>query len=256
MLPPKPNWRSYLMAKRRKNRQSEDTGFMKTRQRVEINPINENQREYLRSINNHDITFGVGPAGTGKTYLATLMAMQAQTEGLVDRIVICRPAVNADDEDLGFLPGGINQKMDPYVRPIFDAFRTYWSQQTINDYIGRGIIEISPLAYMRGRTFKNTFIVCDEFQNATDKQLLMLLTRLGDGSKMVITGDPCQSDVNGRSCLVSALETLSPIDTISFVTFKIADVVRHPTVKKVIRAYGAVMDGGDEETVVPIMMRS
>lgn len=242
------------MAKRRKNRQSEDnTGFPKTRQQVEIKPINETQRDYLRNINEHDITFGVGPAGTGKTYLATLMAMQAHTEGLVDRIVICRPAVNADDEDLGFLPGGINQKMDPYVRPIFDALRTYWSQQTINDYIGRGVIEISPLAYMRGRTFDNTFIVADEMQNATSKQLLMLLTRLGHDSKMVVTGDPKQSDVNGRSCFVSALDTLSPIDTVSFTHFKTADVVRHPTVKKVLRAWGA-MEQKEKEPFTPITM--
>lgn len=241
------------MAKRRKNQQSEDQGISKTRQQVEINPINDTQREYLRAINEHDITFGVGPAGTGKTYIATLMAMQAQTEGLVEKIVICRPAVNADDEDLGFLPGGINQKMDPYVRPIFDAFRTYWSQQTINDYIGRGVIEISPLAYMRGRTFADTFIVADEMQNATSKQLLMLLTRLGKGSKMVITGDPKQSDVNGRSCFVSALDTLSPIDTVSFVQFHTADVVRHPTVKKVIRAWGA-MDNKEKEPFTPITM--
>lgn len=241
------------MAKRRKNRQSEEQSFPKARQQVEINPKNETQREYLRNINEHDITFGVGPAGTGKTYLATLMAMQAQTEGLVDKIVICRPAVNADDEDLGFLPGGINQKMDPYVRPIFDAFRTYWSQQTINDYIGRGVIEISPLAYMRGRTFADTFIVADEMQNATSKQLLMLLTRLGHGSKMVITGDPRQSDVNGRSCFVSALNTLSPIDTVSFTHFTTADVVRHPTVKKVIRAWNT-MDQKEKEPFTPITM--
>ncbi len=242
------------MAKRRKNRQSEDQGFPKTRQQVEINPINVTQREYLRTINDHDITFGVGPAGTGKTYLATLMAMQAQTEGLVDKIVICRPAVNADDEDLGFLPGGVNQKMDPYVRPIFDAFRTYWSQTTINDYIGRGVIEISPLAYMRGRTFANTFIVADEMQNASEAQLLMLLTRLGEGSKMVITGDPRQSDVNGRSCFVSALDTLSPIDTVAFTHFKTADVVRHPTVKKVIMAYNN--KDKKEKTVVPLTMHT
>lgn len=241
------------MAKRRKNRQSEEQSFPKARQQVEINPKNETQREYLRNIQEHDITFGVGPAGTGKTYLATMMAMQAQTEGLVEKIVICRPAVNADDEDLGFLPGGINQKMDPYVRPIFDAFRTYWSQQTINDYIGRGVIEISPLAYMRGRTFADTFIVADEMQNASSKQLLMLLTRLGQGSKMVITGDPKQSDVNGRSCFVSALDTLSPIDTVSFTHFTTADVVRHPTVKKVIRAWGA-MDQKEMEPFTPLTM--
>jgi len=225
------------MAKQRKNRQKKFESFPETRQRVEINPITQTQREYLRTINNSDITFGVGPAGTGKTYLATLMAMQYQTENWVDKIVICRPAINAGGEKLGFIPGSVNQKMDPYVRPIYDAFGSYWSPQTINDYLGRGTIEISPLAYMRGRTFKNTFLVADEMQNATPDQLLMLLTRLGEGSKMVITGDPVQSDVNGSSCFHMAESVLNRVDTINFVQFQDEDSVRHPTVKKVLGAW-------------------
>ena len=225
-----------MSKKRMKHQQN---GSPKTRKRVEINPINPVQEDYIQAIDNHDITFGVGSAGTGKTYLATLMAMEYQTEGLVERIVICRPAINAGGEKIGFLPGTLTQKMDPYTRPIFDAFRTYWSPQTIQDYIGRGTIEICPLAYMRGRTFSNTFIVADEMQNATAEQMLMLLTRLGESSKMVITGDPIQSDVNGRSCFHIASDILGTVDTIRFVNFTDRDVVRHPTVKKVLDAWSA-----------------
>jgi phosphate starvation-inducible PhoH-like protein len=222
------------MAKRnRKNQQS----FPETRQRVELSPSTAAQRVYLTAIRNNDITFGVGPAGTGKTYMAALMAMYYQTEGLVDRIVIARPAVNAGGEDIGFLPGGIQSKMDPYVRPIFDAFRTYWSQQTIQDHMARGTIEIVPLAFMRGRTFTDTFIVADEMQNATPENLLMLLTRLGDRSKMVITGDPLQSDVNGHSCFRMAQSTLRLVDEVKFVTFMNSDIVRHPTVEKILNVW-------------------
>ncbi len=218
----------------------------RSRKRVDINPITPTQEDYIKSIDKNDITFGVGSAGTGKTYLATLMAMEYQTEGLVDRIVICRPAINAGGEKIGFLPGTLTQKMDPYTRPIFDAFRTYWQPQTIQDYIGRGTIEICPLAYMRGRTFAHTFIVADEMQNATPDQMLMLLTRLGEGSKMVITGDPVQSDVNGRSCFHVASDILGPVDTINFVEFSDSDVVRHPTVKKVLDAWSAYQPQGAE----------
>ena len=230
------------MSKKRMKQQS--GSVPKTRKRVEINPINPVQEDYIRAIDESDITFGVGSAGTGKTYLATLMAMEYQTEKLVDRIVICRPAINAGGEKIGFLPGTLTQKMDPYTRPIFDAFRTYWSPVTIQDYISRGTIEICPLAYMRGRTFANTFIVADEMQNATSEQMLMLLTRLGEGSKMVITGDPIQSDVNGRSCFHVASDILMSVDTIRFVNFTDNDVVRHPTVKKVLDAWSAHEERG------------
>ena len=205
-----------------------------SRPKVNIRPITPTQRIYVNEIHRNDITFGVGPAGTGKTYLATMAAMLYLTEGAVDKIVICRPAVNAGNEHIGFLPGGINQKMDPYIRPIYDTFDIYWSKATVKEYINNGTIEISPLAYMRGRTFENTFIVADEMQNATPEQLLMLLTRLGKGSKMVITGDPIQSDVNGYSCFSTAEGLLTPVDTIAFVQFNDSDVVRHPTVKKII----------------------
>ena len=210
--------------------------FPQTRRRVEINPSNAAQRAYLYAIRNHDITFGMGSAGTGKTYLAAMMAMHYQTEGLVDDIVIARPAVNAGGEDIGFLPGGITAKMDPYVRPIYDAFRTYWSMTTIQDHINRGTIEICPLAYMRGRTFSRTFIIADEMQNAKPEQLLMLLTRLGDSSKMVITGDPIQSDVKS-SCFDMAQDTLRFIDSVQFVTFTNEDVVRHPTVEQILNVW-------------------
>ena len=232
------------MAKKRK--QIVESMIPKTRKRVEIKPITPTQEEYIRAIDRNDITFGVGPAGTGKTYLATLMAMEYHTEGLVDRIVICRPAINAGGEKIGFLPGSITQKMDPYTRPIFDAFRTYWSQQTITDYIGRGTIEICPLAYMRGRTFARTFVVADEMQNATPEQMLMLLTRLGQESKMVVTGDPVQSDVNGTSCFHVASDILGGIDEIEFIHYSKADVVRHPTVKKVLDAWSEYQGEGAE----------
>ena len=225
------------MAKCKRNKQHNFESLVpKTRERVEIKPITQTQSEYLHTIRNHDISFGIGPAGTGKTYLATLMAMQYFTEGDVDKIVICRPAIDAG-EKLGFLPGDINQKMDPYVRPIYDTFQTYWSQNTIRDHLGKGTIEISPLAYMRGRTFDRTFIIADEMQNATADQLLMLLTRLGKGSKMVVTGDPVQSDVNGSSCFNMAHNVLSSVDTVDFIRFGREDVVRHPTVKKVLDAW-------------------
>jgi phosphate starvation-inducible PhoH-like protein len=165
------------------------------------------------------------------------MAMQYMTEGWVNRIVIARPAVTAGGEDIGFLPGGITQKMDPFIRPIIDAFRTYWSAQTIQDHIGRGNIEIVPLAFMRGRTFDDTFIIADEMQNATPDNLLMLLTRYGVRSKMVITGDPVQSDVNGHSCFRVAENILQGVDAIEFVSFGERDVVRHETVKNILNAW-------------------
>ncbi len=220
------------MAKRKRNQQER---FPDTRKRVEINPITPTQREYLRTINNHDITFGIGPAGTGKTYLATLMAMQYQTEGWVDKIVICRPAVDAG-EKLGFLPGSINQKMDPYVRPIYDTLYTYWSPTTVNDYLGRGTIEISPLAYMRGRTFRNTFIVADEMENCTVDQMLMLLTRFGEGSKMVVTGDPYQSDIKGDT-LNNSVKRVNGVSGIGIIKFTKSDIIRHPVVKNVLKVW-------------------
>lgn len=204
---------------------------------IDIKPINATQRKYLKQINQFDITFAMGSAGSGKTFLAVLMAMKYFCEGKVDRIIVCRPAVNADGEDLGALPGGINEKMDPYIRPIFDAFKSHWSVSTIRNMLANEKIEIVPLAFMRGRSFKNCFIIADECQNATSSQLLMLLTRLGEGTKMVITGDPLQSDINGASCFHDAYGILSPVPEIGFITFNNADVVRHPVVEKILNVW-------------------
>lgn len=240
------------MAKKN-NKMHQQESFPKTRRGVSITPKNETQRIYIDAIDSHDITFGVGPAGTGKTYLAALLALEYFTERKVDKIVICRPAINAGDEKIGFLPGSINQKMDPYVRPIMDAFQTYYTPQQISDLIGRGAIEIAPLAYMRGRTFTDTFVVADEMQNATSEQLLMLMTRLGYGSKMVVTGDPVQSDVNGKSCFNTAEGILTPVDTVGFVRFSDNDVVRHPTVKKILNVwFNNTIEDGDDGIVVPM----
>jgi phosphate starvation-inducible protein PhoH and related proteins len=221
-----------------------------TRKEVDIQARTPKQREYIRAIREHDITFGMGSAGTGKTFLAALLAMDHLTKGLVDKIVICRPAVEAGGEKLGFLPGGIKDKMDPYIQPIFDAFRTYWSMQTIKQYLSDGVIEIVPLAFMRGRSFNRSFIIADEMQNATPDNLLMLMTRLGEESKIVITGDPLQSDINGDSCFHVAEPILRSLDVIKFIHFSNRDVVRHPTVAKILNVWpnnGIDLEGGDQE---------
>lgn len=206
----------------------------RSRKPLTLTARNPSQRAYIRSIMQNDITFGMGSAGTGKTYVAAILAMKHITDGLVEKIVICRPAVTAGGENLGFLPGDINAKMDPFLQPIFDAFKTYWSPQTIKQHIADQVIEIVPLAYMRGRSFNNAFLIADEMQNGTPENLLMLMTRLGEGSKMIITGDPVQSDINGNSCFRMAEDLLGDIDVISFVHFTNADVVRHPTVAKIL----------------------
>ena len=227
----------------KKNRQQ--SGIPQTRKKVELEALNSAQGSYIDAIHNNNITFGMGSAGTGKTHIAATIAMMYKTEGWVDRIVIARPAVPAGDEDIGFLPGSINQKMDPYVRPIFDAFRAYWSGQTIQDLIGRGDIEIVPLAFMRGRTFDDTFIIADEMQNATPDNLLMLLTRYGVRSKMVITGDPVQSDVNGHSCFHMAYDALRNVDSIRFMNFGNEHVVRHETVQDILNVWPGIGDANN-----------
>lgn len=235
-------------AKNRKTQQTSDY-IGSSRKRLKIEARSPKQREYIRAIREHDITFGMGSAGTGKTFLAALLAVQHLTDGDVDKIVICRPAVTAGGEELGFLPGGIQDKMDPYIQPIFDAFRTYWRPETIKQHLADGVIEIVPLAYMRGRSFNNSFIIADEMQNATPDNLLMLMTRLGEGSKIVITGDPIQSDINGHSCFHIAEHVLRIIPDVHFVHFSNADVVRHPTVEKILDAWPdngiKLPEGGD-----------
>ena len=196
------------------------------------------QKRYLDAIRNHDITFGIGPAGTGKTYLAVAMALVALKEERVSRIILTRPAVEAG-EALGFLPGDLYQKIDPYLRPLLDALQDMLPPEEIERYRERTVIEIAPLAYMRGRTLNHAFIILDEAQNATAEQMFMFLTRLGFNSKAVITGDPTQIDLphNRQSGLVEAQRALQKVEGISLVEFTAKDVVRHPLVQRIITAY-------------------
>ncbi|MBO9129597.1 PhoH family protein [Bacillus sp. 165] len=199
------------------------------------------QRHYIHAIKKHDLVFGIGPAGTGKTYLAVVMAVRALKNGSVKRIILTRPAVEAG-ESLGFLPGDLKEKVDPYLRPLYDALHDVLGQEHTQRMIERGVIEIAPLAYMRGRTLDDSFVILDEAQNTTGAQMKMFLTRLGFGSKMVITGDPSQIDLpkGVKSGLKIANQTLNSVSAISFVTLEQSDVVRHPLVRKIIEAYDKV----------------
>jgi phosphate starvation-inducible protein PhoH and related proteins len=196
------------------------------------------QREYIRAIRHKDLIFGIGPAGTGKTYLAVVMATQALKNGHVKRIILTRPAVEAG-ESLGFLPGDLKEKVDPYLRPLYDALHDIYGQEQTQRLIERGTIEIAPLAYMRGRTLDDAFVILDEAQNTTHQQMKMFLTRLGFGSKMVITGDKTQIDLpkNTESGLIIAERTLKYVKEIHFQILEQGDVVRHSLVAKVIQAY-------------------
>ncbi|KRL09127.1 PhoH family protein [Lentilactobacillus otakiensis DSM 19908 = JCM 15040] len=196
------------------------------------------QRQYIQAIKHSDVAFGIGPAGTGKTYLAVVMAIAALKKGTVDKIVLTRPAVEAG-ESLGFLPGDLKEKVDPYLRPIYDALHAILGAEHTERLMDRGTIEIAPLAYMRGRTLDNAFVILDEAQNTTNMQMKMFLTRLGFGSKMIVNGDISQIDLpkHSASGLVTAQKILKDIDQIEFVTFTAKDVVRHPVVAKIITAY-------------------
>ena len=196
------------------------------------------QVEYLQQIQDHDITFGIGPAGTGKTYLAVASAIDAVNRDRVKRIVLVRPAVEAG-EKLGFLPGDLNQKVDPYLRPLYDALYDLAGYDTVNKMFERGAIEVAPLAYMRGRTLNQSFIILDEAQNTTPEQMKMFLTRIGFGTKAVITGDVTQIDLqkHQKSGLVEAAKILKNVKGLAFTHFLSADVVRHPLVQKIINAY-------------------
>jgi len=196
------------------------------------------QKKYLDAIRNHDITIGVGPAGTGKTYLAVAMALSALRDGKVSRIVLTRPAVEAG-EALGYLPGDLNEKIMPYLRPLLDALQDMLPAEEIQKYTERNTIEIAPLAYMRGRTLNNAFIILDEAQNSTTEQMLMFLTRLGHGSKAVITGDETQIDLppHKHSGLLEAHRVLHRVEGISVIEFGKKDVVRHALVQRIITAY-------------------
>jgi len=208
---------------------------------VEIIPRNKNQETYtLKLIDDRkDIVFGIGPAGTGKTLLAVQCAVKLFKEGAVDKIIVTRPAVSVD-ENLGALPGTLEEKMAPWTRPIFDVLREYFDAGQITGMITEGIIEISPLAYMRGRTFKNSFIIADEMQNATRNQMKMLLTRIGEGSMMAVTGDLNQADRlkdNGLIDFVRNIENKN-LERIDCVTFGRGDIERHEAVKEVLQLYG------------------
>jgi len=196
------------------------------------------QVAYLQQIQDHDITFGIGPAGTGKTYLAVASAVDAMTRDRVKRIVLVRPAVEAG-ERLGFLPGDLNQKVDPYLRPLYDALYDLAGYDTVNKMFERGAIEVAPLAYMRGRTLNQSFIILDEAQNTTPEQMKMFLTRIGFGTKAVITGDVTQIDLqrHQKSGLVEAQKVLKDIKGIAMTHFLSGDVVRHSLVQKIVNAY-------------------
>jgi phosphate starvation-inducible PhoH-like protein len=196
------------------------------------------QRVYVQSMRDNDIVFGVGPAGTGKTYLAMAMALGFLFRNQVQRIILCRPAVEAG-ERLGFLPGDMTEKIDPYLRPMYDALHDLVDKDRAQRLLDKGIIEVAPLAFMRGRTLKEAFVILDEAQNTTREQMKMFLTRLGPSSRAVVTGDITQIDLPHRqvSGLVQSLDVLSPIDGIATVRFSGVDVVRHPLVARIISAY-------------------
>jgi len=203
-----------------------------------IAPKTVTQQRYLQAIREHDVTLGLGPAGTGKTYLAMAMATAALKAGDVARIILTRPAVEAG-EALGFLPGDLYEKLDPYLRPLHDALNDMLPLEEVQKNKEKGAIEIAPLAYMRGRTLNNAFIILDEAQNATTEQMFMFLTRLGFNSKAVITGDPTQTDLPSQrqSGLVEARHALDRIEGIGIIEFAEKDVVRHPLVRRIIKAY-------------------
>ena len=201
-------------------------------------PKTVNQRRYIDAIENHDLTFGIGPAGTGKTYLAVAMAVSALLSKRVSRIILTRPAVEAG-EHLGFLPGTLQEKVDPYLRPLYDAMFEMIDSDKVEKLLERNVIEIAPLAFMRGRTLNDCFVILDEAQNTTIEQMKMILTRQGFNSKMVVTGDQTQIDLpNGRrSGLLNAADVLKGVEGISFVNFDEKDVVRHVLVQRIVRAY-------------------
>lgn len=196
------------------------------------------QRQYIKSIQSHDITFCVGPAGTGKTFLAAVIAVQALLDNQYERLILTRPAVEAG-EKLGFLPGDLQQKVNPFLRPLYDALYEFIDPEKIPDLMERGKIEVAPLAYMRGRTLSNAFVIVDEAQNTTPAQLKMVLTRLGFASRMVVTGDITQTDLpsHQESGLVVARKILQSVEGIAFCQFSQADVVRHPLVQRIVEAY-------------------
>ena len=220
-----------------------------TRRGEQIHAKTFRQRQYIKAIRNHDITFCIGPAGTGKTFLAAVLAVQALLSDRCDRLILTRPAVEAG-EKLGFLPGDLQQKVNPFLRPLYDALYEFIDPERIPDLMERGKIEVAPLAYMRGRTLSNAFVIVDEAQNTTPNQLKMVLTRLGYGSKMIVTGDITQTDLpsHQQSGLAVASRLLKSVEGIAFCQLTQADVVRHPLVQKIVAAYEAAESGQSQRT--------
>ena len=210
---------------------------LKTKKR-QINPRTQTQGEFIEAMNTHEMVFGLGPAGTGKTFLAVAKAVSEMSEGKVDRIILTRPAVEAG-ENLGFLPGNLKEKIDPYLRPLYDALYDMLPADIVDKKLESGEIEIAPLAYMRGRTLSHCVVILDEAQNTTAMQMKMFLTRLGAGSRMIINGDLSQTDLprGVQSGLADAVRVLKNVSDIAFVTFTEKDVVRHGLVSKIVKAY-------------------
>ena len=217
-----------------------DSGRQRTATGVKrmVNPRSPNQKKYVEAIEANDMTFGIGPAGTGKTYLAVAMATSALMAKKVERIILVRPAVEAG-ERLGFLPGSLQEKVDPYLRPLYDALYDLLDKERVDKLLEKGIIEVAPLAFMRGRTLSKAFIIMDEAQNTTNEQMKMFVTRLGQDSKAVITGDLTQIDLPNpkRSGLLEALTVLNGVESVGFCHFEDKDVVRHNLVQRIVRAY-------------------
>lgn len=218
-----------------------------------VTPRGENQQKYVRSILIHDINFGIGPAGTGKTYLAVAAAVQALEDEEIRRILLVRPAVEAG-EKLGFLPGDLSQKIDPYLRPLYDALYEMLGFERVDKLIEKNVIEVAPLAYMRGRTLNNSYIILDEAQNTTPEQMKMFLTRIGFGSTAVITGDITQVDLprGTRSGLAHAIDVLKGVDGIGFTWFSAKDVVRHPIVQRIVQAYDRFDQANQNKSVAGV----
>ncbi len=233
----------YCVELAREGRASDIEGIMKgvvavTSRGKQIKCKTVGQKEYVSAVKNNTITFGVGPAGTGKTYLAVCLAVAAYKGKQVEKIILTRPAVEAG-EKLGFLPGDLQTKVDPYLRPLYDALQDLFGAETYAKLMEKGVIEVAPLAYMRGRTLSGAFVILDEAQNATREQMKMFLTRLGEGSKMVVTGDLTQTDLpDGKtSGLKQAVTLLKGVEDIAVCTLSDKDVVRHPLVTRIVRAY-------------------
>jgi len=217
-----------------------------------VTPKSSNQRQYMESVERHDMVFAIGPGGTGKTYLAVAMAVSALLTKQVDRIILARPAVEAG-ERLGFLPGTLQQKIDPYMRPLYDALYDMLDADKLERFLEKGIVEVAPLAFMRGRTLNDSFVILDEAQNTTSEQMKMFLTRLGFNSKAVITGDVTQIDLPAgrRSGLLEAMDVVGGIEGIAFIKFDEQDVVRHNLVQQIIKAYDEFGSGQGRRKVSP-----